>query len=229
MISNEDEKIDRLFENLLKEGEITLIYGDHGTGKTCICFLATLKYIKNKFKVIYITTEIPFTVERIVQLTEKDTMKYVRNLFENIIVITPKTFIEQNNLIKRIEYYISPAVKLLIFDSITEKYREITSKKEVTILANKILNEQMGLLKYIAINRRIAVLITGQLTEAIKRGCQDVVASKVIRYWCDKIIKLERLDDIRYLITEKCGEAEVNKKIPIPFKIVEGGMIIGDN
>jgi len=222
-------KIDELFDGGLKVGELTLVYGDYGTGKTLLCFMVTLKCLEKGYKVIYVTTEKPFAIERLVQLAEKTVLEDMKKeILKNLIVITPENFLEQTEIVYKLEFFITQKVKLVIFDSITERYREVLSGKKASIWANKVLNEQMALLKYIASSKEISIIVTGNTTDVISSSSQvgkDVVASKVIKYWCDNIIRLERKDDERILTVEvKKG---TSKNISIKFKITSEGISYG--
>lgn len=224
-------KIDELFDGGLKSGELTLVYGDYGAGKTLLCFMITLKCLEKGYKVIYVTTEKPFAIERLVQLAEKtvlDGMK--KEILKNLIVITPENFSEQTEIVYRLELFITQKVKLVIFDSITERYREVLSGKKTSIWANKVLNEQMALLKYIASSKEILIIVTGHITDVLgsnSRIGKDVVASKVIKYWCDNIIRLERKNGERILTIEV--KRRTDKNISIRFKITSEGISYGYN
>lgn len=220
------KKIDELFDGGLRDREITLIYGDYGTGKTLLCFMAALNCLREGFKVIYITTEKPFTIERMFQLAEKSILKDAnkKEFIKNLIVISPEDFNEQIEVIYRLELFVTEKVKLIVFDSITDRYREILSKKNVTIWANKVLNEQMAILKYIAKTKKTSVIITGHVINVVGSGIEkDVIASKVVRYWCDNIIRLERVNSERTLIIEvKKG---CYNGTSIKFKITSEGVV----
>lgn len=204
-----------------------MIYGTQGVGKTLLCFLATIRCLKHGFKTIYISTERLFAVERIIQLI-KDSDVNIKGLLENLIVITPNNFDEQTLLIKKLEFFISPNVRLIVFDNITDEYLNSLTSKKTTILANKALNEQMAMLKYISKKKNIPIIVTGHLIESSainKKG--DVVASKVIRYWCDNIIRLEKKGEKRMLVLEKfCkNNVEYKKEVMIYFRITTRGIV----
>jgi DNA repair protein RadB len=223
----ENEIIDNIICGAFKEGKVTLIYGDQGTGKTLLCFLATIKCLKYGFKAIYISTERPFPIERIIQLI-KDHIN-LKELLKNLIVLMPNDFSEQTLLIKKLEFFISPKIRLIVFDNITDEYlNSLTSKKKTAILINKTLNEQMAILKYISKKRSMPIIVTGHLIEPSNEKMEkDVAASKVIRYWCDNIIRLEKKGEKRILTIEKFYKDNVEyiEKIVISFRITEGGIV----
>jgi predicted ATP-dependent serine protease len=223
----ENEIIDNIICGAFKEGKVTLIYGDQGTGKTLLCFLAAIKCLKYGFKAIYISTERPFAIERIIQLI-KDHIN-LKELLKNLIVLMPNDFSEQTLLIKKLEFFISPKIRLIVFDNITDEYlNSLTGKKKTAILINKALNEQMAILKYISKKRSMPIIVTGHLIEPSSEKMErDVAASKVIRYWCDNIIRLEKKGEKRILTIEKFYKDNVEyiEKIVISFRITEGGIV----
>ena len=77
-----------------------------------------------------------------------------------------------------------------------------------------------------ASKKGIAVLITGQVRDIMGEEREEVVASNVLKYWTDNILRLEKYRDRRYIVVEKIG-GKIVPEIRIPFRIVERGILYG--
>ena len=92
----------KVFDNLIYGGYekdiVTTIYGPAGTGKTCLCLLATIQAVKSGKKVIYVDTEGGFSTERFIQLTP-DYMQ----LLKNVVLYKPTTFEEQMEVFEKLK------------------------------------------------------------------------------------------------------------------------------
>ncbi|MCS7097149.1 MAG: hypothetical protein NZ926_01535 [Candidatus Methanomethylicia archaeon] len=221
------KKLDEKLNGGLYGKEITMIYGSYGTGKTLLCLMASISCIEMGFKTIFINTETPFAIERIVQLIrnrggEECGKKELIEKLEKLMLFNLNDFDEQMYLINKLELFVTQGVKLIVFDSIIDKYRESLLGKKTAIKSSKMLNEQIAFLKYVANKNYVSILLTGQVTEVHGHLKSEVVASKIIKFWCDNIIRLEREYLGRRLIIEK-AKKEV-KEISIPYKITSKGI-----
>ena len=84
------------FFNNLNEG-LSLIYGSSATGKTTLGLQKTLE-ISRKNKVLFLDTENTFSTERLNQMDSN-----YKDYLDNILIITPKNFIELETTIKKIK------------------------------------------------------------------------------------------------------------------------------
>ena len=182
---------------------ITMIAGPPGCGKTNLCILASCSQAKQGNKVIFIDTEGGFSIERVKQITGKDSEKVLKNIF----LLEPTNFDEQKksfeNLLKQIK---KNQVNLIVVDGMAMLYRlelsdAIKSKKEEKIKeVNNEIAKQMRALAEIARKQKIPVVITNQVygnflsEEDWKNGVEremNIVGGDLFKYWSKCIIELK--------------------------------------
>ncbi|MBL7147287.1 MAG: AAA family ATPase [Nanoarchaeota archaeon] len=183
--------------NLVKG--INLVYGESATGKTTLAMQACLKEIKDKKKVVFIDTEKGFSIERIKQM-DRD----YSNLIKNVFLFSPKSFIEQHELIKNLSRF-----DFIVVDTIGNFYR--IALKENHYAANARLDKQLRILKEL----NCTVLITNQVYFDIDKNKLRNIGENILFRHVDNIIKLER--NPRTLIT---------KEKLINFKICDSGIVV---
>ncbi len=225
-LSPNTEVIENLIENY-ESGKITMIYGNSASGKTTCALLAS--FAAEKHKVIFVDTENSFSVERLRQLYDKD----VKKLLENIFLIQPKNFKEQNETILKLKKLCkNKKIKLVVVDTIGNHYR--TEIKDNHKEANSMMVEQMATLVRIARDLDKVVLITNQVVADVS-GDQDfrAVGGKPVYNLCKDIIELNRDP-----VTKERYAKLVKKKMPkenttyyrldkkIDFEIKEKGLFI---
>lgn len=167
----------------------TVIYGSPGTGKTNFCLLTAVSQAKKGNKIIYIDTEGGFSIDRIKQLSPKDTNHTLNNIF----LIKPTNFTEQKESFKTLLKHLNKEVSLIIVDGITILYRldfaEAREKNNEEIQKiNSQLVYQIKTLAEIARKKEIPVLVTAQSylwEESIK-----VVGGDILKYWGKCLIEL---------------------------------------
>ncbi len=175
------------FDELISGGynnSITTFYGIAGSGKTTFCLLAALNLVNNNKKVIYIDTEINFSVERIKQMLQDKSI----NALDNIISIKVKSFKQQQDQIKNLGDLIRLGkVSLVIIDSIGHYYRSLYKKHPD--LANKMLSSQLRILK--EISNECPIIITNQVYMDITSNEIRMVGGSIIEAYTDLLIRLE--------------------------------------
>ena len=193
------------------DNEITVIYGPAGTGKTTLCLQAALCQAENK-KVLFLDTEINFSVDRIKQLLNGRNI----NTLDNILVTKVKSFKIQQDQIKNIASIIKTGkFSLIIIDSIGHFYRSLLKKKPD--LANKMLYSQLKMLK--DISKRLPVIITNQVYTDIDTNTIKMVGNNIISEFSNKTLRLENLEKrVIYLLKPMRKTAY--------FKILETGIEI---
>ncbi len=179
--------LDRILNGGLSTGIITHIYGEAASGKTTLALKFVKELSKLEYGTIYINSENTSPVERLQQITGK-TFKDLESLVK---ILAPKGFSEQGVLLEDLELYIRDDTKMVVIDTLTKHYRLALEDKKTNYSNHRELNRQTGLLKGLAQNYDIAVLILNQVTARLQ-GVNDFepVAGNIMDYWSDYVIKM---------------------------------------
>ena len=182
------DSLDAQLNGGLTPGELTLVYGEPGSGKTTLALSAAAQLLRRDpaAKTIYIDADSKFTPNRLKQMLGSD------DDLRRLIYTRPTTFEEQAEAIDNLPDQLSVG-DLACVDSATGLYRVETGDTQKTFAENKELNRQLGSLKETALARGAAIIITGQVRSIIDSPIPAVepVAPRLLRYWSDKVIKLE--------------------------------------
>ncbi|WP_423792594.1 DNA repair and recombination protein RadB [Methanocaldococcus indicus] len=195
---------------------ITQIYGPPGSGKTNICIINSINYIKDNGKVVYIDTEGGLSIKRILQIENN------HKLLENLLVYNIFDFFEQDRIILKELPKLANEIDLVVVDNITSLYRlELTDKADKNITLNRMLGNQIRTLLKLAKSYNIAVLITNQGRETTNGF--EAAGGNLLEYWSKCIIRLEKSKDYRVAYLEKHLYAPEEE---IKFEIYEKGIRI---
>ncbi len=199
---------------------VSVIYGSSGSGKTNFCLCAAVSQAKKGNKVIFIDSEGGFSVERVQQLAGSQT----KEVLENIILLKPTNFKEQEEAFTQLSKHIKKGIGLIVVDGMTILYRlayalaKQENEKEVQKINAELVRE-MNLLAEIARKQGIPVLATNQVYRWDEE--QKMVAGDIMRYWGKCLIELN-LDQGRRIARlvkhRSLKESELN------FVIVEDGI-----
>ena len=190
-----NSSLDTLLGGGFEKGTITQIFGPPSSGKSNITMTLAVNVAKNNKKVIYMDTEGGISIDRVKQIAGPDFSKVANN----IIVLEPTNFLEQNDNLKSIDFWLKKNhadVDLIILDSAVAVYRVDDMKSSKL---NKELGKQMGMLSKIARQYDVAVVVTNQIYSSIdEEGNNDIkaVGGTILQYWSKVIIQLERGDEI---------------------------------
>jgi DNA repair protein RadB len=195
----------------LQTNTITSFYGSPGIGKSTLCFEYASAYLKTGKKVIYVDTEGGFSAERLKQINPEINLN-------NIIVISPKTFEDQQKVISSLNKQITNArsIGLVIVDSLVMLYRLKLGDSPKKI--NSDLGEQLRLLTEIARGFNIPVIVTNHMYVDFDTKEKKMSGGNVMEYWSKTILELDKDDDLRYARLKKHKFKPESKKIDFYFE-----------
>ena len=193
MIPSRCEPLDALLAGGFTVGEITVVYGEAGTGKTTLTIQTAIEVARRDSKVLYIDTDHSFTHQRFSQLARED----ADAVSERILLFFPDTFSAQTSLVESIENYLTPSARLLVADTITSLYRVGLSSAERTFSLNRELNRQLAYLSTVAVRHRLVVLLTSQVHARLDFpfGRIEPVARRTLAHWPRTIIRLKNTSE----------------------------------
>jgi len=179
--------LDRIMNGGLNTGILTHVYGEAAAGKTTFGLQFVKAMCRQGNGTIYINSETTTPVERLEQMTGKP----FTDLESLVKIFLPKGFSEQGVLIDDLDLYIRDDMQLIVIDTLTKHYRLALEDKKTNYANHRELNRQIGVLKGLARQRDIAVLVLNQVTSKMK-GTVDFepVAGNILEYWSDYVIKM---------------------------------------
>lgn len=189
------EPIDDLLGGGVESGLLTQIYGAAGSGKTSIALQCALNCVSKNRKVVFIDADSSFPKKRFLQISRR---------FENLdlckfLVLSPRSFPEQSDIIDSIEVLVREGVQLIVFDSVGSLYRyAISLDREENVYFSMELCRQMAMLLHVAEHDSVAVIILNQARGgpvADSKVDFAPVASQVVGPWCKVSLRLERIGD----------------------------------
>lgn len=183
------EPLDALLGGGFTAGEIVVVYGEAGTGKTTLAIQTAIEAARRGSKVLYLDTDHSFTHQRFSQLAGEDSDV----VSEQILLFFPDTFSAQTSLVESIENYLTAATRLVVVDTITSLYRVSLGTAERTFILNRELNRQLAYLSEVALRRKLLVLLTSQVHTRMSFpfGRIEPVARRTLAHWPRTIIRLK--------------------------------------
>ena len=181
--------LDRLTEGL-REGIITQLYGEYGTGKSTYCIMAAAAAAKDGKKTLYIDTEGGFSPERAIQIGGKECLAAIQ-------VYNPDSLDAQTALVKSLESQVDASIGLIAIDSFVTLYKVDAPDMEKRAELVCDLSLQLLVLSRIARTWGIPVIITNHVYEDFSQECQIPLGGHTLKYWSKVIISLSRIGTSR--------------------------------
>ena len=183
------EPLDALLGGGFAVGEVVVVYGEAGTGKTTLAIQTAVEAARRGSKALYVDTDHSFTHQRFSQLAGEDSDA----LSERILLFFPDTFSAQTSLVESIENYMTSSTRLLVVDTITSLYRVSLGSAERTFSLNRELNRQLAYLSEVALRRKLVALLTSQVHARMDFpfGRIEPVARRTLVHWPRTIIRLK--------------------------------------
>jgi len=234
-ISTGSYELNKLLFGGYEKDIITTIYGPGGSGKSNFCMMVSVSQAKKGNKIIFIDTEGGFSGERFKQI-HGGTKEEIDNSLQNILLLNPTTFEEQENAFATLLVHVKKGnVSLIIIDSIAMLYRlelgdAITAKDDGRISeVNRKLAKQLRTLNEIARKQNIPVVVTNQVYSSFVQNNEDknlerqvsMVGGDLLKYWSKCLIELRSSGGRRKLVLKK--HRSLPEKI-LNFEIVASGI-----
>jgi len=217
-------KIDQALEGGLCRGELTLIYGEPGAGKTSLALQIALRSCLQNLRVLYLYSDGLFPYPKLEILMSKLGLSLENDIPLHVLHIN--YFDEMEQVIRELELGFYKEYDVLIFDTFTGPYRSIqVERRHEVIKHNKKLNQLTAILKNYAATLGKYIILTSRLKSPTISGeslFDEPIASNVLTYWSDNIISIIKLDlpFRRKIVVLKIHGSEVN--IEIQAHVIDG-------
>jgi len=192
------------------KGELTLIYGEPGSGKTAFALQTAISKAREGSTTMFIDADIHLSTDRLIQLGGVQ----IERILPLIFVARPTSFRNLTHLLQELSNYVNPAMTLIVVDTITSLYRAELTLDNVFSM-NRELNLQLGYLAEIAGVHNLTVILTSQVRSLPQSGNSvstiEPVATRVLKYWSKNIIRIlsSQGSQEREFVVEKTSEANV--------------------
>jgi RecA/RadA recombinase len=201
--------LDEMLQGGFVRGEISLLYGEAATGKTTAVIQTAINAARLGFKVLYLDSDHSFTQQRFHQIAKSDSI----TASELILLFLPENFSEQRRIIESLESYLTPALGLLIIDSVSSLYRASFSKAESVFTLNRDLGRQLAYLSELSSTGKVACVITSQVHARLTPPMGDIepVARRALFHFPKTIVRLSSTlrSDVREFRLERLEGADV--------------------
>lgn len=179
----------------LDEGEILHIFGPGGVGKTTLALQFAINAARKNNRIFYVNSEGQFPLVRLKQMTSTQ----FNEISPLITIVSPANFSEQAKFVSNLDSLITPDVKLLVFDTIVSHYRREYGPKTDTVMLNRKLNQQFGLIANVARSQNLAVIVINQVRGDVDNGEHFLpVANSVASYWGNCHLQITRAESKGY-------------------------------
>ncbi len=179
--------LDLILNGGLHTGHLTHAFGEAAAGKTTLALHFVNAACRLDVGTVYVNSEAESPIERLEQITNKK-LDEIENL---VTILSPKSFSEQGTLIDDLDLYSREGTRLVVIDTLTRLYRAALEDKTINYAAHRELNIQMGILKGLAKERNMAVMVLNQVRGRMdeSRGFEPV-ARNIMEFYEDYSIRL---------------------------------------
>ncbi|MFX0106950.1 MAG: ATPase domain-containing protein [Candidatus Hodarchaeota archaeon] len=179
--------LDRILNGGLHTGLFIHVYGEAAAGKTTLALQFIRAACRLNVNTIYVNSEASSPVERLEQIMGRD----YEAIEEMVRILAPKDFGEQGALLDDLELYTRNETKLVVVDTLTRLYRSVLDDRKTNYANHRELNRQAGMLKGLAKQNDLAVLVLNQVRASMGRvDGFEPVAKDILDYWANYVIKM---------------------------------------
>lgn len=194
------DPLDNLLDGGPRPGEVLLVFGERGTGKTALIFQTMASAASRGLRSMMIYSEGHAPLQRLKEIAHPRWS----TLSELMWIVEVKDFKEQDLLVENIERQMPPKADLLVIDSITACYRAALGEHEENISINKSLNRELALIKDMCRRTGLVAVMTSEVTAQLNGKGVQPVASSILTYWADRVLRLEKVHgDLRKVVLVK--------------------------
>ena len=192
-------KLDRLLGRGISTGLITHVFGRAGVGKTTFALSFVKSALNLGSRIVYINSETSSPIERLEQIMSEKYDKFANQ----ITLLLPKNFEEQNTIIEDLELIVKDDTRLVVVDTLTRLYRTVLDDKKTNYVVHRELNRQMGFLKGLAEQKDIGVIVLNQVRAKMDEpeGIEPV-ASSIMDYWSNYVVRLRAKQELGVRLIE---------------------------
>jgi RecA/RadA recombinase len=186
--------IDSFLGGGLEKGELLLLFGERGAGKTSFAFQAAIHAASIGIGTTIIYTNGLMPVARLMELAGSDWLK-VSNM---VWILEVKNFEDQDVLFDSLEEKMPPNTGLLVIDSITACYRGALGEVGENIPLNKALSRELAIIKDLCTRKGLMAVLTSEVASQMDGKGNRPVAAAILTYWADRVLRLDRVQgDVR--------------------------------
>jgi len=208
-ISTGSEPIDRLLDGGLGAGEMLLVFGERGAGKTSLSFQAVAASAVRGARSAMLYSDGRIPMERLIEISGPSWSA----ICELVSFLEVKSFSEQEAVIEDLSRQMAPRTALLVIDSITARYSAELGEAKENVTVNKALNWQLALLRDLCKRTGLAVILTSEVRAKPDGQGVQPAASAILTYWADKIVLLEKVhSDLRRAVLFRAGAPSKPKR-----------------
>jgi len=188
---------------------VALVYGEAATGKTTTVIQTAVAAAKLGLKILYLDSDHSFTQQRFHQIAGVNS----EEISPLILLFMPETFSEQRSIVESLENYVTPALGLVIIDSLSSLYRAAFSGSESIFSLNRDLSRQVAYLGELSASRKIACLLTSQVHARLTTPAGEIepVARRAMFHFPQTILRLRNTPkpSVKEFVLERRGGSDV--------------------
>ncbi|MEM3096547.1 MAG: AAA family ATPase [Nitrososphaerota archaeon] len=188
-----------LLDGELEGGAVYLLYGAAGVGKTTLAMTAAAKTVARGRKVVWVDCGGRLYLGRLHQI-----LGLAGADLGWVYISSPQTFGEQSDAILRVADLLPSKTGLVVVDDFTYLHRlALSGDVSADLHTYETLAFQAALLKELSLERGIPTLLVGHVHEIPEQGISAPVASRIVTFWADAVVRVDYEAGVRRVVEEK--------------------------